>query len=324
MRPVLLRTDSFTVGSFPSLVTLAVALAVVALAVRAERRDLDQPVLVRTIIITVLAGWVGVRVLSSLVTHGVAGLQWGLLLPTERVGQSLSAFLLVAFPIALVCLARQRGRMLAYLDAIAPSLLIGVAVAKIGCLLAGCCAGRECPPTWGIRYPYGSLVYWQQWQSGRIDPPAPLLRTDAEGRERLLGHAAWLSAQRKTPPPALVKHAQAHGLSVAAVLDRVASQRSLPVWPVPVWYIITASLLWIVAEILFRRTRQVGWTTGFVLVAYASMRLGFDGFVAVTDRLSPNLTISQLTALPIAVLGIALLITCLRRPKACSRPAGPR
>ena len=324
MRPVLLQTENFSIGSFPCMVTLAMVLVVVTVAVRSARRDLDQRVLVRTMIITVLAGWVGGRVLPALAMRGVAGLQWRLLLPTEHVGQSLSAFLLLAFPVALVCLVRQRGRMLAYLDAIAPSLLIGVAVAKIGCLLSGCCAGRECPPKWGIQYPYGSLVYWHQWQSGMIDPPAPLLRTDAEGRDRLLGDGTWLSAQREAPPPALVEHGQEHGLSVAALLDMVASQRSLPVWPVPVWYIITASLLWIVAEIVFRRTRQVGWTMGFVLVAYAAMRLGFDGFVAPTGRLALNPTISQLNAVAIAVIGIALLITCLLRRRACPVPAGRR
>ncbi len=325
MRPVLLQTDRFTIGAFPFMVTLAVVLVVVTVALRSARRDLDQRVLVRTMIITVLAGWVGGRVLPALGMYGLAGLQWTLLLPTEHVGQSLSAFLLVAFPVALVCLVRQRGRMLAYLDTIAPSLLIGVAVAKVGCLLSGCCAGRECPPKWGIQYPYGSFVYCRQWQDGMVDPPAPLLRTDARGRDWLLGHGAWLSAQREAPPPALVKHAQAHRLSAVALLDMVASHRSLPVWPVPVWYIITASLLWIAAEIVYRRTRQVGWTIGFVLVAYAAMRLGFDGFVAAARRPVLNLAISQLTVLPIAVIGIALLITCcLRRRRASLVPARRR
>jgi phosphatidylglycerol:prolipoprotein diacylglycerol transferase len=74
-------------------------------------------------------------------------------------------------------------------DVLAPSLALGHAVGRLGCLANGCCYGRRCDLPWGIRYPsrYGL-------------PEASLHPTQAY--EMLLGLAlagtlAWLFRRRR-------------------------------------------------------------------------------------------------------------------------------
>src|SRR6266571_6628493 len=40
-------------------------------------------------------------------------------------------------------------------DILAPSIALGHALGRIGCLFNGCCYGRACDLPWAIRFPYG-------------------------------------------------------------------------------------------------------------------------------------------------------------------------
>ncbi len=44
-------------------------------------------------------------------------------------------------------------------DTIAPSVALGSAFGRIGCLLNGCCYGRECHLPWAIHFPQGHPTY---------------------------------------------------------------------------------------------------------------------------------------------------------------------
>ena len=45
------------------------------------------------------------------------------------------------------------------LDPLAPAGLVGIAVARVGCLLAGCCFGTPTDGPWGVTYAAGSFVH---------------------------------------------------------------------------------------------------------------------------------------------------------------------
>lgn len=63
--------------------------------------------------------------------------------------------------IGLYALAKKRS-FLEMMDCLTPGILIGLSIGRIGCLLAGCCFGKESDMIWAIRYPAGSLPH--QWQ----------------------------------------------------------------------------------------------------------------------------------------------------------------
>jgi phosphatidylglycerol:prolipoprotein diacylglycerol transferase len=53
-------------------------------------------------------------------------------------------------------------------DALAPAIAIGIAVARVGCLLHGCCYGVSCSLAWGISLPADSYVYLRQLEDGTL------------------------------------------------------------------------------------------------------------------------------------------------------------
>jgi phosphatidylglycerol---prolipoprotein diacylglyceryl transferase len=63
---------------------------------------------------------------------------------------------------------RRRGLpVLAVGDIIAPSMVVGLALGRIGCFLNGCCFGGVCPEaSYGLTFPAGSPPYIQQEESG--------------------------------------------------------------------------------------------------------------------------------------------------------------
>jgi phosphatidylglycerol:prolipoprotein diacylglycerol transferase len=44
-------------------------------------------------------------------------------------------------------------------DLAAPSVALGHAVGRIGCLMAGCCYGKPCPAPWAVRFGPGSVAF---------------------------------------------------------------------------------------------------------------------------------------------------------------------
>jgi phosphatidylglycerol:prolipoprotein diacylglycerol transferase len=70
---------------------------------------------------------------------------------------------------ALVVFCKQRQLpALAIADLVAPSMMIGLAIGRIGCLLNGCCYGGYCELPIALQFPPEAPAYQQQWQSGEL------------------------------------------------------------------------------------------------------------------------------------------------------------
>ncbi|MFP6648281.1 MAG: prolipoprotein diacylglyceryl transferase family protein, partial [Pirellulaceae bacterium] len=67
----------------------------------------------------------------------------------------------------LIYLHRNKLPKLAVADLVAPSMLIGLALGRIGCLLNGCCYGGACPnDALGLEFPSPSPPYMAQLHEG--------------------------------------------------------------------------------------------------------------------------------------------------------------
>ena len=84
----------------------------------------------------------------------------------------------------LVFVRKYRLPLWAVCDLVAPSLVLGLAVGRIGCFLSGCCYGGACDLPWAVTFPKTSTVYENQMSrgqmygfvlSGRFDVPAVVL-----------------------------------------------------------------------------------------------------------------------------------------------------
>jgi phosphatidylglycerol:prolipoprotein diacylglycerol transferase len=68
--------------------------------------------------------------------------------------------------------ARRRGLPLLRLaDCVAPGLLVGLALGRIGCFLNGCCYGGPCDLPWAVRFPPESPPWLDQAARGLLPPP---------------------------------------------------------------------------------------------------------------------------------------------------------
>lgn len=93
-----------------------------------------------------------------------------------------------AFAAVLGYLAIKRAPFRLYLDIIAPSLMFGMGMARIGCFLNGCCWGAVCNPEipWAVRFPYASPAAYRQWEERVITYPAELITVYQTGAASLL------------------------------------------------------------------------------------------------------------------------------------------
>jgi phosphatidylglycerol---prolipoprotein diacylglyceryl transferase len=88
-------------------------------------------------------------------------------------------------------------------DILAPSLALGNAIGRFGCLLNGCCYGRVCQLPWAIRFPNQSAAWQQHFQAGLVgrgDSSLPVHPTeiyDALLNFVLYLFLAWLFRRKK-------------------------------------------------------------------------------------------------------------------------------
>jgi phosphatidylglycerol:prolipoprotein diacylglycerol transferase len=68
--------------------------------------------------------------------------------------------------------ARRKIPALALADVIVPSIFIGIAFGRMGCLMNGCCFGDACSLPWGITFPKGSVPFEVLADRGFVDPTA--------------------------------------------------------------------------------------------------------------------------------------------------------
>jgi phosphatidylglycerol:prolipoprotein diacylglycerol transferase len=71
---------------------------------------------------------------------------------------------------ALILFVRKyRVPGLALADLIAPSMLLGLAFGRIGCMMNGCCFGGQCELPWAVQFPWGSPPHVRQVEQNLVD-----------------------------------------------------------------------------------------------------------------------------------------------------------
>ena len=76
---------------------------------------------------------------------------------------------LIGAALAFVIFSRKHHLpMLAVADMIAPSLILGLAIGRLGCLLNGCCFGGACELPWAVTFPAGSPPFARQMEKGEV------------------------------------------------------------------------------------------------------------------------------------------------------------
>jgi phosphatidylglycerol---prolipoprotein diacylglyceryl transferase len=84
------------------------------------------------------------------------------------------------------------------MDIIAPALMVGLAIGRVGCFLNGCCWGAVCDKPWAVTFPYGSPPYEAHVEEGRI-PENPSELIIKNPLDPMRAHLATSEELRKNP-----------------------------------------------------------------------------------------------------------------------------
>ncbi|GAC1474083.1 MAG: prolipoprotein diacylglyceryl transferase [Isosphaeraceae bacterium] len=176
MKQVLFRIPSLgiTVYGFGLMVVLAFYIGLILATWRARREKLDPLVMQDLAVWIVIGGLIGARLLyvvqywgETITTIGEIFRVWegGIVFYGSVFGGAVAFFLyrtFRAFPV------------LPTLDALAPSLALGLALGRIGCFLNGCCYGARCDIPWlAARFPRSSPPWLAERARGLISADAP-------------------------------------------------------------------------------------------------------------------------------------------------------
>jgi len=105
---------------------------------------------------------------------------------------------LLAFATLVIYASWKKIPILRGMDIVAPCLMIGLAMGRVGCFLNGCCWGQACelPTPVGVTFPYYSPAYIDDYESGRVTPDPRLLDFNAVRNTQRLITPAQIAAQK--------------------------------------------------------------------------------------------------------------------------------
>jgi phosphatidylglycerol---prolipoprotein diacylglyceryl transferase len=152
MHPVLIEIGRFGLPTYGVLVALAVLASLWTVKRRGDRAGLDGARLVDLCLWVLIWALVGSKATLVMVELPRYLANPGELVGVLRAGGVFLGGFLSALVAGLVLVRRYGMPWLPTLDVIIPSLALGHAIGRIGCLMAGCCWGSPCALPWAVTY----------------------------------------------------------------------------------------------------------------------------------------------------------------------------
>ncbi|MEN0110286.1 MAG: prolipoprotein diacylglyceryl transferase [Planctomycetota bacterium] len=319
------------IRGYGAMLLLAIVSGVTLALRRAERIGVDGDTILSLVFWLFVAGISGARAFFVIEYWEVryAGLP-----PAEMVRQVLMFTegglvvygSLIGATIAFVVFVRRHGLpMLGMADVLAPGLLVGLAIGRIGCLLNGCCYGGPCERPWALTFPPDSPPYVDQLTHGElhgvrlVEDGAALRLVSTPGAPIVDSIGGYPIASIEQAAPLLAQsHATGRPVTIrlrggdAVTAEPLGRTRSLPVHPTQLYSAINAALVaWLLWE-WFPLRRRDGEVALAMLSIYPVSRFLLE--VIRTDErsfLGTGLSISQnvsLGLLAAAAIGWVLLL----------------
>lgn len=124
----------------------------------ARRRGLDGDKVVNVILVALVAGVLGARLLYVLEHVQEFRREWGSVLALWQGGLTLYGGIVAGTFAGLVAARRQGLPMWVTADALTPAIAVGTMFGRVGCYLNGCCYGRPTTLPWGVQFPPDSFA----------------------------------------------------------------------------------------------------------------------------------------------------------------------
>ncbi len=274
MYPVLFHIGGIAISPYGILTALGLLLGVALAIWRARQVRMSEDVVMDVAFFGTLAGFLGGRI-TFILTHLEEFFEDWQAMAFSRAGFSFMGGLSLALVVSLYVIRRRRERFFRVGDVVAPSLVLGHALGRLGCLTAGCCYGGVCPESWrGWGVTFGLFM---------------------DGDEAMT-------------PPALYDHIE-HGLLPSDAVE------SLAVWPTQIYESLANLVIFGFLWWLWRRRRFDGQIFLAYLIAYGVMRFNVEFLRGDADRgIYLGLATSQWLSILSIALGVVGWVWLSKRP----------
>lgn len=346
--PALCKPQGLPIRGYGVMMLVAVVAGTALAAWRARRVGQDPEMVFSLVFWLFVFGMVGARTLFVIEywhddywpVYGRSGPAAfvGALLNVAEGGLVIYGGLIGATVGMILFVRKHRLPLLAVADLIAPSLLLGLALGRIGCLLNGCCFGGLCDYDWAVTFPAGSPPYQAQVFRGQlygftlpddqesapvvqsVAPDSPAGRAGLQSGDALreingtpvdkTGVVNWLLQNPQQQQKVVL------GLQHRPPVSFPVARRSLPVHPTQVYSMINAFVLCLLLLAYDPFRRRDGELFALMLTIYPITRFLLE--IIRTDEpaiFGTGLTISQNISLLMLAFAAGLWFYILwRRP----------
>ena len=140
------------------MVAVAFLVATYLAARRAEKEDIPSQTIFDLSLYILISALLGARIFHVL-QHYSSYDSFTDILKVWQGGLAYYGGFILALIVAVLYLRWKKLPIFKVIDIFAPSLILGVSIARIGCFLAGCCFGKPTSLPWGVTFPEGSLAW---------------------------------------------------------------------------------------------------------------------------------------------------------------------
>jgi len=320
-------------------------------AYRAWQVGLDPEIIYSLAFVMFLAGILGARLFfvveywnqdfSPSITGSIAGTLQSII-NVPKGGLVVYGSVLFGVP-AGIWFCRRRGLpMLAIGDIIAPSMVLGLALGRIGCFLNGCCFGGVCLTSdLAVTFPRESPPYKQHeafgWDSGvwldekggriiaaYVATEGPAASSGLKAGDEIVGiNGAKVSslseAQERLAAAKTSIEIETGDGRILRWLTAGGPPRSVPVHAAQLYAAIDAGLLALVLWFFFPYRRRDGEVFALLLTVHPISRFFLE--MIRSDEPKYPLTVSQWISLVLVAAGVALWIYIEQQPRGSALPS---
>lgn len=184
-----------TLHTYGVLLAAAFLLGLWVAARQARRAGLDDARVTDLGVYVLIAGLLGAKGMLLLVDWNYYSHNWREVLGIFQSGGVFYGGLLLALPVAFGLMRRYGLPLFASADVLAPGVILGQAVGRLGCLAAGCCYGRAADVPWAVTF---RDIYAQRTVGTPVDVPLhPAQVYESLAAFLILAVLLWMSGRKR-------------------------------------------------------------------------------------------------------------------------------